>query len=378
MTKPRPDGPLRAVRPSLPPKSIFCPTSSGARDPGRPSLLVRPRWSFWTLALLLASVLTTVPGVADEVHLSNGDRLSGTVRRMTAGRLVIETSYAGEISIEWQAVARLVTDQPAMVVLADGTSLRGALSSPEDGRLRVAVDELARPATFDLARVEAVNPPAEPSVRLSGGLQLSLISTRGNTENDNLALQGELVARTPSSRYTLGALLNEAQEDGRDTASKSTAYLAYDHFLTERWYFNSNARFNEDEFRDLNLRTSLGLALGRQFWERDRSTLSLELGLSAVNEDFLVAEDESFTAGHWVLEARQPLAAAVSFFHRQDGLVSLESSEDVVVQTQTGLRFSLFRSFVAAAQVTLDWDNSPSPGREKRDTTYLLTLGYEW
>jgi len=328
--------------------------------------------------VLLASLVTTLPVVADEVHLSNGDRLSGTVRRMTAGRLVIETSYAGEISIAWQAVARLVTDEPATVVLADGSTLRGALSSPEDGLLSVETDQLARPPIFDLARVEAVNPPEEPPVRLSGGLQLSLVSARGNTENDNLVLQGDLVARTESSRFTLGALLNEAQEDGRDTASKSTAYLAYDHFLTERWYFNSNARFNEDEFRDLNLRTSVGLAVGRQFRERERSSLSLELGLSAVNEDFLVAEDESFTAGHWVLEARQPLAAAVSFFHRQDGLVSLEESEDVVVQTQTGFRFSLLRSFVAAAQMTLDWDNSPSPGREKRDTTYLLTLGYEW
>ena len=332
-------------------------------------------------AVLVLGAAAASPGLsparADEVHLTNGDRLSGTVLRLEAGKLVLQTPYAGEVRMDWSAVARLGTEGDVTVVL-ESLTLRGPLSAPEDGRLAVATVGPEPPVSVELSRVEAINPPQPPPVRLSGGLSFSLVSASGNTESDNLVLQGELEARTEKSRTTLGALANEAREDGNETASKATAYLGYDHFLTERWFLSSDARFTEDELQDLNLRSSLGVGLGRQFRERDRAALSLELGVSQVNEDFIAAEDRDFSAARWGLDVKQPLADAISFFHRQEGLLSLENSDDLVVQTQSGLRFSLFRGFVAAAQLNWDWDNVPSPGLEKEDTTYLLTLGYDW
>jgi len=334
------------------------------------------RWAIWGTVLALWSPGLS-PVFGDEVYLTNGDRLTGSLQRLEAGKLVFATAYAGDVTIVWDAVARLRTDADATVVV-DTTTLRGPLSAPEDGRLTVDTAELDRPVTIELSRVEAINPPQPPVVRLSGSLSFSLVSASGNTDSDNLVLQGEIEARTEKSRTTLGALANEAEEGGNQTASKATAYLGYDHFLTDRWFFSSNARFTEDELQDLNLRSSLGVGLGRQLWERERSALSLELGLSQVHEDFILAEDKNFSAARWALDLKQPLAEAISFFHRHEGLLSLEDSDDVVVQTQTGLRFGLFRSFVASAQLNWDWDNSPSPGLDKQDTTYLLTLGYDW
>jgi len=316
------------------------------------------------------------------VRLANGDRLTGEVQRLGAGTLVLATEYAGEIEISWDAVVRLTTDEPATVVLVDGSRLQGVLSAPEagpeEGRISIHSPDLETPATLELARIDAIDPPEMPPVRLSGGVHFSLVSASGNTESDNLVLQGEVQARTEISRYTLGAQLNEAEENGNETASRATAYLGYDLFLNEGWYLASDARFTEDELQDLNLRSSVGVGIGRQFWERDRSALSLELGASYVNEDFIEAEDESFTAGRWGLDLKLPLARDVSFFHRQEGLLSLEDSDDLLILSQTGLRFSLLQSFAATAQVNYDWDNSPSPGRKQDDTTVLLTLGYEW
>lgn len=326
-------------------------------------------WMLWGICLPLA---------ADEIRLDNGDRITGTVERLEQGKLVVTTAYAGEIEIAWEAVVGLTTEDAATVVLTDGTRLRGVVSTPEEGSLSVRSPDLDRPATLELARIEAIDPPEAPPVRLSGDVQLSLVSARGNTDRESLVLQGELQARTEVSRYTFGAQIDEAEEDGNETASRATAYLGYDLFLSEDWYLASNARFTEDDFQDLNLRSSVGLGIGHQFWERERSKLSLELGASYVNEDFLVAEDESYAAGRWALDVTLPLASGASFFHNHTGLLSLEDSDDLLIQSRTGLRFSLFRSFIATAQVNFDWDNSPSPGREKDDTTVLLTLGYEW
>ncbi len=39
--------------------------------------------------------------LADEVRLKNGDKLTGQVVRMEEEKLVLKTTYAGEIAIAW-------------------------------------------------------------------------------------------------------------------------------------------------------------------------------------------------------------------------------------------------------------------------------------
>jgi hypothetical protein len=40
--------------------------------------------------------------LADEVRLINGDKLTGQVVRMEEEKLVLKTTYAGEITIAWR------------------------------------------------------------------------------------------------------------------------------------------------------------------------------------------------------------------------------------------------------------------------------------
>jgi putative salt-induced outer membrane protein YdiY len=62
--------------------------------------------------------------------------------------------------------------------------------------------------------------------------------------------------------------------------------MKYDHFLTKKLYLNTSASFEKDRFKDLNLRTTIGLSLGYQFFETKLTSLSTEAGLAYINEDF--------------------------------------------------------------------------------------------
>lgn len=339
-----------------------------------------------TAALAIAAV---APAGADEVRLANGDRLTGTAVRLAEGKLALATAYAGEIAIDWSQVVALATDEPVRVVLDDDTRLNGVVSaadgsggatpSGEAPRLRIAVEGLAEPVEVALGAVRAINPRVEPAVRLSGSLSAGLLASRGNTDTDTTYVEGELVARSKKNRYSLGASAKEAEDDGRKTASRTHGYARYDHFISERWYFNSNSSFTEDEFQDLNLRTTIGLASGYQVFDSERRKLSVELGASYVNEDFIASADDSFPAGRWSLEFARKLAGArVELFHRHEGLVGFESTDDLLLRTQTGARFALVGKLVATAQLNVDYDKSPAPGRETTDRTYLLSLGFDW
>ncbi len=68
----------------------------------------------------------TAAALADEVFLKNGNHLSGTIISMGEGKLILETDFAGRLTIGWASVERLSTDAPLTVVLDEqGTTLKG-------------------------------------------------------------------------------------------------------------------------------------------------------------------------------------------------------------------------------------------------------------
>ena len=38
----------------------------------------------------------------------------------------------------------------------------------------------------------------------------------------------------------------------------------------------------------------------------------------------------------------------------------------------------LLQRLVATAQLNVDFDNAPAPGKTKTDRTYMFTVGYHW
>lgn len=58
--------------------------------------------------------------LADQVILNNGDRLSGQVVKADGKTLVIKTEFAGEVTVKWEAVAQINSEQPLYLTLADG------------------------------------------------------------------------------------------------------------------------------------------------------------------------------------------------------------------------------------------------------------------
>ena len=82
---------------------------------------------------------------------------------MEDDKLILKTSYAGEISILWQEAAAIETGTPIEVVLADKTSLKGIPLSSEKGKMRLKLSKIVETVSFDLTEVQSINPnPPEP------------------------------------------------------------------------------------------------------------------------------------------------------------------------------------------------------------------------
>lgn len=335
-----------------------------------------------TLLLIIISISLLISGnsLADEVRLKNGDKLTGQVVRMEGDKLILKTTYAGEIIITWQEVAAVRTDGSVKVVLKDETALEGNTEDVEDGKMKLDTGKLEAPATFSLADVKALNPEPVKTVKITARANASVTSERGNTKSDNYYFDGEFVARTKKNRYTIGGELTKEKADGVTTSQSWVAYGNYSHFLNEKWYLYADTLSEHDEFKDLNLRSTLGAGAGYQFFETPLLNLSISVGLSMVDENYDLGEDNDYSAGHWSVNYDQYFFDKfVQLFHVNTGFVSLEDANDWFLKTRTGLRFPLYKGLTATLQYNFDWNNQPSVAAEtEEDTKFIFLLGYEF
>src|ERR1700740_3344646 len=84
----------------------------------------------------LIVLITTVPALADQVSLKNGDRLSGTIVKSDGKTLVLHTDYAGDLNVKWDAVAGIQAGEELHVQLPDGKTVVGPVTT-SDGKLEI-------------------------------------------------------------------------------------------------------------------------------------------------------------------------------------------------------------------------------------------------
>jgi putative salt-induced outer membrane protein YdiY len=352
--------------------------------------MIRRLLSFVPAAALFAA---THPAAADTVYLKGGDRLTGTMVTKDGDVLVLDTSYAGKIPIKWDAVTGIETDKPAKFMLKDRTVLQASAVQGGNSTVVLKAGTTITTTPIALTEVAYINPPPEVTgegVSTAGRANLGITSNRGNTDNDGLFYDAETVIRSMANRFTIGALGARKAENGKETERNNRAWFKYDHFLTKQWYAYANTDFEEDKFKDLNLRSTIGVGSGYQFFDTKELSLALEGGLSYVDSDYKEPEpdpvtgilpddaDEGYAAGRWGIRYAQILFGKTEFFHVDEGLVSVEDPGDLIIRAQTGLRFPLIPNLNATLQYNIDWQNNAPEDTESTDSSYIVSVGYIW
>jgi putative salt-induced outer membrane protein YdiY len=323
-------------------------------------------------ALLLLGIATSA--AADTLQLQNGDRVTGRVVRLDAGTLTFRTPH-GDLTVPWTDVISLTSTETLRATFTTGADPRTITAIGPAGAGQIT---LTPGGPIALAQLAALG-PLEPAIVITGGANAGLLRSSGNTDVNSLRLDADAAIRQNANRYTVSAAVNQAEDAGNETADNWTTSLNYDRFLTTRLFLNANGIFTNDRFRDLDLRSALGAGVGYQVLDTPLVTLTANGGLGWVNERFIVAPGDDYAA------ARESAAldlfivpGRVQFFHKHDGYFGLEGEDNLFIKMQNGVRLSVLANFVTTLQLDLDYDKSPSPGRQQTDRTFALTFGYRF
>lgn len=341
----------------------------------------RPLLMSWVLLAPLPLVAQDPPPAPDHITLKDGSILRGKVTGAREGLVSIETDFAGTLQISQDKIAALETAEPVVVQLADETVVSDQPLLVEDEQLLIAGDTSAG-ESYELADLLLVNP--EPwelgqGYKWTGLVSAAMSRERGNTDTDGLFYQLESVWRSLRDRYTLKFNGQKDKTDGDSTADNWSTLGKYDYFIAQPNYVGLQVGAEHDKFTDLDLRYLVGPFIGRQFYEEPVFTLSGELGVSYVNEDFIEAEDDDYGAVNWAINASSNYLGGDSRLYFDNlGIWNMQETSDVVVKTAFGLAFPLLFSLEAAAEVVLDYDSGAQPGVDEWDETYRFRVGYTW
>src|SRR5277367_1536414 len=93
------------------------------------------------IIIMCLALLWPVASFADQVTLSNGDRITGAIQKSDDKTLTVKSDLAGDVNIKWDAVTNITSTQPLHLTLKDGQTIVGTVTT-QDAKFIVATKDV--------------------------------------------------------------------------------------------------------------------------------------------------------------------------------------------------------------------------------------------
>lgn len=329
--------------------------------------------------LCLAVFSASTPLLADTVWLKNGDKLSGTITVFDGGKLLIQTKYAGAVTIDWKEVKTLDSDQHLLVKQdAYSGEVSKSLTAAEDGKVTLANGEA--PKTVELASIQQILKP-KPVVEdlvWKGNVDLALDYQRAEKDTDDYDVGFKTTARHGRWRHTAEGEYNREVQDDETTTDNWRAEYALDRFMTDKWFWQGRLNYKRDHIEELARQRVVGTGPGYQFWDDELGAFSLGSLLNRTDYEYRDGSKDNFysVAMKWDYN-RYLIGKKVEFFTNGEVGKPLSGVADYALDAEMGLRYKV----TDWASLNLKAERDIISGTNDADlskTRYTAGFGVAW
>jgi putative salt-induced outer membrane protein YdiY len=334
------------------------------------------------LGLVIVFMAASSPSYGGRLFLPENESISGSLVSIDEGRLRWSSPVLGELTVGLQHVEYIESERRFDV----------QTSAQEWGACVMSVDQsLGQMLHCDegtefigswilVTSVEEVVDEPLPILAQIGSLKLAAENSSGNSNISKYRLDGFSELRLLESRHTINLRYDE--ESASDTTTRNmwrTSYQ-YDQFFTRKWFATGNAFYEEDEFKDLDERSSVGLGLGYQFLETYDMQLNGKGTVNYLDERFSNGVERTTPAFLWNLDFVWRFNdKGMRFFHRHAFLVAFDEGDDFELATTTGFQYPINGHFSSVIQLEYDYDERPADDLiRKKDAKWSVGVDYNW
>ena len=346
-----------------------------------------PAGTIGSLVLLAAALALSAPvGAAprtDIVVFRNGDRLTGEVKSLERGMLSFKTDATGTISIEWDKVASVQTDQYLQVELSDGRRHFGRASQAQpEGRLKLRVGSGSNIREVQLAEVVGIAPIEQGGFfdRLDGYVTAGYDYTKSSGVQQ-ITYTGGLSSRDEKRQWAIDSSFTFISQSGQDDSNRYNIGAYNRRFLEDRWFVQGFGSFDVNDELGIDLRTTLGAAYGRFLRQDQKNDWAAYAGLAVTRENFSEQPTSESVEGvlgtqYWFFHYNAPEASLDAILNL---FPSLTESGRVRAEGQLNARYELVSDLFFQLSLYGSYDSEPGAGAEsKSDYGVTTSLGYSF
>lgn len=325
----------------------------------------------------IAVALSASPfAAADVLYLKNGDRITGTIKRIWDDEVSIEPEYSDEFQVDLPLVARIESDRDFEVEMPDGSDVVARMQGMDDDGNQLLIIE-GESVAVPLGELREVDEP-DDYYDWEVLVDYSLSVSEGNTDSLNSRLAGEAMFKHGDHRH-IGRVTQIREElDSATTKDQSVAAYTYNWLFNDPWFFAANAQIERDPIRELQHRITASAGIGRDIWNDPDRFLNVQLGAGFTDEE-IGLENETSTVAAWLLRFRHEFFHDdFEVFHNHSIVETIEGRDNTVIKTSTGVRYEI--TDLLYLNVSFDWDHESQPAgtAEKTDTTFVIGAGLEF
>jgi len=341
-------------------------------------------------SVLVVIFTATSVVLADKATLSNGDTLTGQIKKLDNGVLHLEY-FKQTVQIPWQEVTAVESTANLHVLLKDGQTLVGTVR-PTAAGFEVATSA-AGVMTVTKEAIQSIRSPEEETVyqaeieRLrnpslldlwSGFLDTGLAVAQGNAETTTLNVSFNAARTSPRDKISVFVTSLYARSDtlgvSLTTANAVRGGFRYDVNVSDKLFAFGFTELDYDEFQGLDLRFVPGGGFGYHWLKTDRSRFDV-FGGGSLNREFYRG-DLDRTSGELVLgeELFYRFAEAVHLEHKLTFFPNMSNTGEYRVNLDNAFVTKLSKWLSLQLTLSDRLNSDPIPGKEQNDLLFTTGL----
>ena len=343
-----------------------------------------PKKAFLWVGLLSIFVCIAQAQKDDTVYLTNGDRITGELKKYENGLLVLKTEGISTINIEYDKIQTFYSKKYFEIVRKTGFSYYGSITTSTRERsigICVINDTLTEPIA-DIVEITRIKNRFWK--KFYGSVELGL-SYYKSTQTLQYYFNGDLNYRSKKDLIALNLALLSSDQDVADSmiyTRNNEVGLSYGHFFQGRWWGGFGTKMQQNTELDLDYRLQLGMAGGYDIVRTNPVRFYIMGGLLVNREK--PTDSTTFTTNFegllsmkftW-LQFRNPEINISSNF---DFYPSFTISKRYRLEYNLSVKYEIFKDFFVALTLSDDYDSRPPGGGSAlNDWNVIFSVGYSF
>ncbi len=336
---------------------------------------------FRIVSLCFIAMFFSMNAQSSVLVMKNGDRITGTIKRIWGDDVFIEPTYADEFSVDQADVDYIVDDRDMTINLNDGRELVGTMDVNEAGEQVMIVkgEEVLVPMT---ALVDLEEPEKFSDWETRFDLNTSV--NRGNTDSQNVKLSAYTMYKYDRQRHILDILLNTEEQNGIQTKDRDFAQYNFNLEVSEPWFFGTSASYERDPFKNQKFRYNIVPAMGYDIFNDAARLFSLQLGAGyqaeeSVDQNTVDSVNDGGAVASFILRFSWEFGSPdLEFYANSNTTKSFYGRKNISTQWVNGLRYEITDLLYLNMEFDYSRESKPLEGAEPEDVALLFGFGMEF